>query len=469
MTDVEDLLRAAANQKAAEIAPDSIPPLDVAALAGGHARRGRRFLPPRFARWPGLTVPLAAALAVVAVVALSIALPRVLTGHGAAAPNGAPTSATATGDAGTAPPYYVALTSASPQPYNQPLRITVRSTMTGRALATVRPPTPYETFSLVAGGSDDDTFLVGVQPWWAPGDSFPGGFPGGFPIPVTLVLLHFNPSAKTVRLSSLPVPTLSRGDLQSVALSPDGTQLAVALQASPTVLDLDVYSLTGGGVRTWSVRGAAAARWSVDIPDSDQSGGGGTNPNAMSWLADGHKLAFDLSESDGGRTVAETVRELDVNGPGGGLLADSQPVFTLDPRTAPLECLDVLQLSADGTTVSCAGYESESYSAKAPTSIGAGSAAAPSATTTATGGGPRATYGFGVFSVATGRLITVEDPTALGDPLLVNPRLFWQGGGTLIGMLSGPVIVASDRQEHVTPWDPNTIPPADDAVVDAAW
>jgi hypothetical protein len=469
MTDVEDLLRAAANQKAAEIAPDSIPPLDVAALAGGHARRGRRFLPPRFARWPGLTVPLAAALAVVAVVALSIALPRVLTGHGAAAPNGAPTSATATGDAGTAPPYYVALTSASPQPYNQPLRITVRSTMTGRALATVRPPTPYETFSLVAGGSDDDTFLVGVQPWWAPGDSFPGGFPGGFPIPVTLVLLHFNPSAKTVRLSSLPVPTLSRGDLQSVALSPDGTQLAVALQASPTVLDLDVYSLTGGGVRTWSVRGAAAARWSIDIPDSNQSGAGGTNPNAMSWLPDGHTLAFDLSETDGAQTVAETVRELDVNGPGGGLLADSRQVFTLDPRTAPLECLDVLQVRADGTTVSCVGYESESHSAKASATTGLTSAAAPSATTTTGRAHGAATYGFGVFSVATGRLIVVKDPTVLGDPLLVSPRLFWQGGDTMIGTLSGPIIVASGSQEHITPWDLNIIPPANYAVVDAAW
>jgi hypothetical protein len=454
MTDVEDLLRAAANQKAAEIGPDSIPPLDVTALAGGrarHGRHGRRFLPPRFTRWPGLTVPLAAALAVVAVVALSIALPPVLTGHGSAEPNGAPTSATATGQAGTAPPYYVALTSVSPQPYNQPLRITVRSTMTGRALATVEPPTQHDTFSLVADGSDDDTFLVGLQPWWPPGDSIRAGTP----IPVTLMLLHFDPSTNAVRLSSLPVPALSRGDLQSIALSTDGTRLAVAMQASPGVLDLDVYSLTGGGVRTWSLRGAAAARWSIDIPDSNESGGGGTNPNAMSWLAGGHTLAFDLIEVSGSRTVAETVRELDVNGPGGGLLADSRAVFTLDPRTAPLECLDALLVSADAATVSCVGYESERYSAKAAATTGRAHGAA--------------TYGFGIFSVATGRLIVVNDPTALGDPLLVSPRLFWQGGDTLIGTLSGPIIVASGRQEHITPWDLNIIPPANYAVVDAAW
>jgi hypothetical protein len=454
MTNVEDLLRAAANQKAAEIGPDSIPPLHVAALTGGRARHGRRFPPPRFTRWPGLTVPLAAALAVIAVIALSIALPRVLTGHGSAAPNGAPTSATATGGAGTAPPYYVALTSASSQPYNHPLGITVRSTMTGRALATVEPPTPGKTFSLVAGGIDDDTFLVGVQPWWAPGDSIPDGIP----IPVTLMLLHFNPSTKTVRLSSLPVPELSRGDLQSVALSPDGTQLAVAMQASPTVLNLDVYSLTGGGVRTWSLRGAAAARWSIDIPDSNESGGG-TNPNAMSWLANGHELAFDLIEVSGSKTVAETVRELDVNGPGGGLLADSRAVFTLDPRTALLECLDALQLSDDAATVTCAGYDA----AAAFTGAFRPAPASPTPNPTAD------VYGFGVFSVATGRLIVVKDPTNLGHPPLVNPRLFWQGGDTLIGTLNGPIIVAAGSQQHITPWDLNIIPPANDAVVDAAW
>ena len=55
-----------------------------------------------------------------------------------------------------------------------------------------------------------------------------------------------------------------------------------------------MYSLTGGGVRTWSLRGAAAARWSIGVPNSDQQRWRRTNPNAMSWLANGHGLAFDL-------------------------------------------------------------------------------------------------------------------------------------------------------------------------------
>jgi len=67
------------------------------------------------------------------------------------------------------------------------------------------------------------------------------------------------------------VPSLDAADLQSVALSPDGSELAVAVQPSPTLLDLDVYSLTGGGVRTWSLRGTAAGQWSVDRPATNNA------------------------------------------------------------------------------------------------------------------------------------------------------------------------------------------------------
>jgi hypothetical protein len=463
MTDVEDLLRSAAKQKAAEIGPDSIRPLDVAELAGGRAR-GRRQLP--LARWPRLAIPLAAALAVVAVAALSIALPRVLTGRGAVGGSIAPASLPATGDAGTIPLYYVAISGEGSNNFLHPLGITVRSTMTGAALATVKLPTPHDTVSLVARGDGDDTFIVGLQPWRSPAEhSNNVGDPASSS--VTLMLLHFHPSTKSVSFSPLPSPTLSDANLQSLALSPDGSQLALAVQSSPTVLDLDVYSLTGGGVRTWSLRGAAAAQWSVDIPNADQGDGGGANPNAMSWLPDGRTLAFDLSEFDGTTEVAETVRELDVDGPSGGLLADSGEVFALDPRTAPFECLDALELSADGTTVTCAGYESESYSAKASAKAGPTSAPVPSAAIT-TGGLDEATYGFGVFTVATGRLIAVKDPTALGDPLPVNPRLFWQGEGTLIGTLSGPIIMLSGGEEHITPWDVAVVVPQAGSV-NVAW
>ena len=462
---VEDLLRSAVGQKAAEIGPDSIPPLDVAALATRGGARKWPLRPARFARWPRSTVvPLAAAVAVVAVVALSIALPRMLTGHGPAAGYRPPASPSGTGQAGAIPPYYVALASASSQPSVHPLGITVRSTMTGGLLATVKPPAPYGTFTLVAHGPDDDTFIVGAQRWRSPGDDSSTVVDGGA-VDVRLMLLHFNPSTRSVSFSPLAaVPSLDAADLQSVALSPDGSELAVAVQPSPTLLDLDVYSLTGGGVRTWSLRGTAAGQWSVDRPATNNAENA-SNPNAMSWLPDGDTLAFDLTKASPPHAIVGTVRELDVDRPGGDLLADSRQIFALNPNTAPLDCVDPLQLSADAASVTCAGYETESYSAAASGQTKAKAGATPKATTV---GPPQDTFGFGVYSVATGRLTTVLDPTPLGDPLLVTPQLFWQGGGSLIGTLSGPVIILTGSQQHVTPWDMEIVAPPGTAVA-VAW
>jgi hypothetical protein len=263
------------------------------------------------------------------------------------------------------------------------------------------------------------------------------------------MLLHFHPSTRSVSFSVLPVPPVSPAALQSVALSPDGTQLAVAVAASPTLLDLDVFSLTGGNRRTWSLRGAQAGQWSIEDADSGASGAG-TNPNAMSWLPDGRTLAFNLSQLHGGKTLAETVRELDVDGRGGGLLADSRAVFALSRSSRWFECLDALQLSADGTTVTCAGYGDQT--AGPPTSSGPA----------------EGIIGFAVFSVATGQLTTVRAQTFYRPPPVV-PRLFWQGGDTLIGTLKGSILILSGRGEHVTPWDPPMIGQTQSDAVDAAW
>jgi hypothetical protein len=265
---------------------------------------------------------------------------------------------------------------------------------------------------------------------------------------VTLMLLHFHPSTRSVSFSVLPVPAVSLAALQSVALSPDGTQLAVAVEASPTLLHLNVFSLAGGGVRTWSLRGTQAGQWSIEDADSGASGGG-TNPNAMSWLPDGRTLAFNLSQLHGGKTLAETVRELDVDGPGGGLLADSRAVFALNRSSRWFECLDALQLSADGTTVTCAGDGDQTWGPP-------------------TGSGPaEVIVGFAVFSVATGQLTTVR-AQLFYRPLPVVPRLFWQGGDALIGTLGGSILIVSGSNEHVMPWDRPTGQTQDDAV-DVAW
>ena len=288
MTGVEDLLRSATRDKATEVTPESIRPLDVAALRGARAR-SRRQLPPQFARWPRLAVPLAAAVAVVAVVALSIALPRLLTAGamgrrrwpaGSRVPRGEPRDPAVLRRSNRRRFLPGTPSGRHHRPVHDERR-TARDRQRARPVRHVQPGRPR---------AQHGTFVVGAQRWQSPGLNSVAA------LTVTLMLLHFDPATRLASFSPLPVPTLYRGSLQSVALSPDGAQLAVGVQASPAVLDLDVYSLSGGAVRTWSLRGAAAAQWSIDSSDNGE-GGGVTNPNAMSWLPDGHTLAFDLSES----------------------------------------------------------------------------------------------------------------------------------------------------------------------------
>ncbi len=54
-------------------------------------------------------------------------------------------------------------------------------------------------------------------------------------------------------------------------------------------------------------------------------------------------------------------------------------------------------------------------------------------------------------------------------PLPVVPRLFWQGGDTLIGTLRGSILIVSGGDEHVTPWDPPAGDQTQGDAVDAAW
>ena len=92
MSQMEELLRAATRESGAEVSPGEIRPLDLSGVPFDRPwlrGRGRRRRAPRrgWARVlrPGILVPVLAALAVVAVVAASLALPRVLASHGSPA------------------------------------------------------------------------------------------------------------------------------------------------------------------------------------------------------------------------------------------------------------------------------------------------------------------------------------------------------------------------------------------------
>jgi hypothetical protein len=93
--------------------------------------------------------------------------------------------------------------------------------------------------------------------------------------------------------------------LAFMAVSPDGTKLAYSTHvASGAIQDLVVASTTGSSQREWLT------------PPQDSRGWMGS----MSWLADGHTLAFNWAASE--RTLSSTYpRLLDTDAPGSDLMA----------------------------------------------------------------------------------------------------------------------------------------------------
>ncbi len=297
MTRTEERLRAATRAAADTVAPGTAPPLRLPGDPAGGALRGgalRR-------RWVRALTPLAAAAAVAAAVIISLALASgVPTSTGSAQSPARPEALS------SVPPYYVALS----EPVATPQRAVIRATGTGKVLATVTPPRPYRGFTFVTGAADDRTFVLAAQRWW---DTTSGT--GGLAAqnrdnttPVAFFRLRFDPATRTVRLtrlSHLAGPQASQ--LAGIALSPDGTRLAAALDSAR----IAVFTLATGSARYWAWPGAG--------PSSGTWVGNAKPGGApLSWTADGRILAFQFWTESGGVTQ---VRLLDTTSPGGSLRA----------------------------------------------------------------------------------------------------------------------------------------------------
>lgn len=328
MNSVEDRLRAAAREAAGTVPPGSAPPLH---LPGPELRA------PRLAAWPGrrpadlapgrggvsrrMLAPAAAAAAVGAVVIAAMVIGGGTPGPGTAGTSGGPAMPSAASGAapgparGTAssakpgttppalspaaraalasvPPYYVGLTGYS----SERQRAVVRATVSGSVLATVTPPRPYGTFTWVTAAADGRTFVLAAQPWRAAGDLEPTVF----------FQLRLNAAGRPAGLTALPIPAEpSRAWVDGIALSPDASRLAVAVdQAIPEVNPkVEVFTLATGAVREWEWRGNG---W---IGNNKPIG------SPLSWAADGRTLAFQITPANG--TIE--VRLLDTATPGGNL------------------------------------------------------------------------------------------------------------------------------------------------------
>jgi hypothetical protein len=268
MTDLEDRLRAELAAFAQRADPALVRPLRKPAV------RARP-------RVPGWLAP-AAAAAAVAAVDRGVAFAGRPAGH-----------RPATGPVAGVPRYYLTLD----QPRSGHVaRAVVHSLATGAALASARIPLQDGESPSVTGAADARTFIVVDNTRQAPGHGYG----------VRFYRLRVGPDGRTVRLDRLPIKVWPLA-VDDVALSPDGSRLAIAEQSCRgnrcQYSRIQVRSLVTGATKTWRT-GASGAPWH------------------LSWAAGGHLVGF-LWESglhSPPATQRDGYRLLNVAGPAGDLL-----------------------------------------------------------------------------------------------------------------------------------------------------
>jgi hypothetical protein len=290
VTTLEDRLHAAARSIAQAVPEGSAPPLRLPA---------RRSMISPVLRWlRTLLAPLGAATAVLGAVAVPLALPGLLQ----------PASgATALGPEGT-PPYYVVTTVAQTSGGTGVGQALVGSTASGKVLARVTPPRPYTQFGTVAGTAGDRAFvltgLAGVSQIQAEG----------------LFLLRFDPARESATLSALPIRAPSGVRFGPMAVSPDGSQVAVLATAGDRQR-ITVYSLATGANRSWGTMNL--------FPSSSLT--------FLTWSANGKQVEY-------GQRLGPAVFVGLLNP---DLAGDSLPAETWLPFTLP-DGPTALAISADG-------------------------------------------------------------------------------------------------------------------------
>ena len=334
MNTLESRLTAALRETGEEVPGGTVPPLPLPpapgrpGLPGGVRRR----------RWLTRLTPLAAAAAVAVVAVVSLAISGGFGGRlQATGPAAAPSRGAAAGGPAAlrkVPPYYVGL--ADPSDIMGGQRAEVRASATGAVLATIRPPRPFGLFTWVSAAADDRTFILAAQRYWpiAPGSRGAKAESRDNTTPTWFFRLSFAPSARTASLTRLAIPgKTDTAQLAGVALSPDGTKLALDLRRS-----IQVISLATGARQTW--------RW---------PGGGGWVGNfkpygqVLSWSADGKQIAF---QQWGGKLDSTAhVRVLDTTAPGRSL--SSAKLVATFPNKADVLTIGGMNtiLTPDGTKI----------------------------------------------------------------------------------------------------------------------
>jgi hypothetical protein len=259
MTMIEDRLQAAMHAAAETVADDSAPPLRLTEQA---SRLGvRRRVSTARSRWFRFLAPVAAATAVLAITATAVVIADAQSRHRQAASGSA---------LDRLPQYYLTMPNRRNAAFgNGWPSVVVKDTRTGATVVKVRPPDPYHSFAGITGAADDRSFVLAARP-------ASGSITGPSQDIVKLFGARLNPAKRTLQLTPLPIPLFtSSAEVDGIALSPSGTELAVAMQtgSSHNQLVIRLYSMTGQVLKSWHSPGILGYFW--------------LNPANMSWTRTG--------------------------------------------------------------------------------------------------------------------------------------------------------------------------------------
>ncbi|HEV2370945.1 MAG TPA: DUF4232 domain-containing protein [Streptosporangiaceae bacterium] len=230
-----------------------------------------------------------------------------------------------------AAPYFVVVdTSRSPSP------AVVYDWRTGKAVATVQPPSGVPGgFTGVAGAGDDAMFVLAAGQTHSRFYQLVLGR-GGLPQPA-----GYRQNGPV--LQPLPVPPVATPHTP-FAVSDDGSELALALPQPGGNAEVTVVDLVSGSMRTWRSPGPGSV---TGLSWSDP----GSSP-AVTWTAR-NQLAFVWTASTPGRAAASQsgLRMLALAGPRGDLLGVSRLLIPATVRVGALRGLSDPLVSSGGTVV----------------------------------------------------------------------------------------------------------------------
>lgn len=275
-------------------------------------------------RWRHRLRPVAAAAAIIAV-----AVSAVLVAGPKLAPAPAP-------DPAAVPRYYLTFTfAADPQFHNLPVtEAMIRDTATGKITGTVKIMTNSFPASVDATAAPDGrSFILGTA------EHAPKGEYRFFRLPISA-------GGKPGHLTELPAyPVPVNAFITGIALSPDGTRLAVSSShgvggsqngpAAAEVGAVEVINLVTGAVRTWT---------------ADMQQGHWYQPGQPSWADGNRMIAFTWQQAKSMANDAMTmegVRLLDTAAPGDNL-ADARMIM---PAKAVNGTINSVLITPDGRDV----------------------------------------------------------------------------------------------------------------------